>query len=113
MEIAAAKALIDVGITDLKSVFYAASLFAQERVPSCPFNKGAGITLLVVGQGWARDVFLSPTDSGLELYTRINQCGAIGATIINMSEVFDRTVTAIGLHPEAVLEIAYPEAARA
>lgn len=117
IEIATAKALIEVGMTDLKSAFYAAGYFAHtgdaERAPGCPFNKETGITLLVAGQGWARDVFLSPTGSALELYNQIVQRGSIGATIVDMSQVFNLVTARVGYHPEAVLEIAYAKGAQA
>ncbi|WP_283177322.1 MerR family transcriptional regulator [Gemmobacter sp. 24YEA27] len=113
IEIAAAKALIDVGMTDLKAAFYAASRFShsgdEARVPGCPFNKGYGITLLVAGQGWAREVFLSENETALDFYTQNIQSSAVGATIVNMSRVFDLVTTRAGFHPEAVLEIAYPK----
>jgi len=124
MEIAAAKALVDAGMSDLKSVFYAAHMFAHtgnampnnrvpERVPGCPYN-GTGITLLVAGMGWADEVFLSPKDTALGLYTKLmNRAhqSMEGCVLVNASQVFDRAVAGIGHHPEAVLAIAYPKEA--
>ena len=122
MEIAAAKALIDVGMTDLNSAFQAANRFAHvgqgpdgytpERSPGCPHTKFPGITLLVAGPGWSNEVFVSPDDNALKLYTDLTRTGAgrkEGGVFVNMSDVFDLTVSRVGYHPEEVIELAYPK----
>ncbi|MFC3060362.1 MerR family transcriptional regulator [Paenirhodobacter populi] len=126
IEIAAAKALVDAGMGDLKSAFKAANMFAHtgggplggtpERVPGCPFNKCPGITLLVAGPGWSDEVFMAPNDSALKLYTDLvfkAPAGREGCIFVNMSDVFDRVVVRVGYRPVEVLGIAYPKGATA
>ncbi len=118
MEIAVAKALVDLGV-DLKVAFHAAGGFAHtgeympgspERAPGCPFNKHPGITLIAANKDWSDEVFLSPNDSALELYNSLLSRGGIGAVILDAGAIFDIVTVRLGYHPEKVLEVAYPKA---
>lgn len=123
MEIAVAKALIDVGMTDLQAAFRAADAFAHagqgplpgtpERAPGCPFKDAPGITLIVANKDWSDEIFLSPTDSAMKLYADIfsRRIGNAGAVILNASDVFDRVTSRLGYHPDEVMGAAYTKTA--
>ncbi|NSZ15342.1 MerR family transcriptional regulator [Agrobacterium vitis] len=130
MEIAVAKALIDSGVTDLGSAFYAAKLFAYsggdafseqpenpeqpvqpERFPALPHSKeGAknGRSLLCVSGKRAYATFWKPGDDPFfDILAGLDE--PLGFVMLLVDELFDRVVGVLGYHPQAILDAAYPE----
>lgn len=113
MEIAVAKALIDVGMSDMQRVTYAAAGFAHTgdgaignrpgRVPGCPFKEGK--TLLLVGPN-RTDEYQLLSSERLGLAAAILQHG-IGAVVIDVSQVFEITLRRAGLDPAEAIREAY------
>ena len=115
MEIAVAKALIDVGVKDLTAAFEVAREFAHTgdgpvfnqpgRQPSTPFNE-VGITLLCVGEKRSECVHWQPGKDPLSIiFSRLKK--PEGIIILHMNKLFDRVTSALGYHPEKVLQDAY------
>lgn len=116
MEIAVAKALIDVCMTDMQRVTEAAAGFAHTgngaigdrpgRQPGFPFKDGK--TLLIVGPDRSGEYQIGPNDHPLGLLAAIKEHG-MGAVVIDASEVFWVTLRRAGLDPEAAIKEAYGE----
>ena len=111
MEVATAKALIDVGL-QTSNAFQAAGRFAHMgsgRLPSLP-APGDGKTLLCVAG--SRSVTIQQTPTGDAFGTARHLLGKPpGFVVLDISELFDRVCGALGFHPEAVLAQAYPDGA--
>lgn len=113
MEVAVAKALLDVGLTDMQRVTSAAVGFAHTgdgaigsrpgRAPGCPFKEGK--TLLIVGPNRTEEYQLLSSER-LGLATAILQHG-IGAVVIDVSEVFEITLHRARLDPAEAIRVAY------
>lgn len=113
MEVAVAKALIYVGLTDMQRVTHVAAGFAHTgdnaigsrpgRLPGLPFKEGK--TLLIVGPDRVEEYQLKATER-LGLAAAILLHG-IGAVVIDVSEVFNNTLRRAGLDPAATIRAAY------
>lgn len=106
MEIATAKALIDIGV-DLADAFHAAAMFAHagddSRSPSLPFTSQA-YTLLCVAGNHSDVVEWVP---GIDILASIRLAlhRPLGFVVLQMNPLFDRVTTALGYHPEEVLDL--------
>jgi hypothetical protein len=124
MEIATAKALIDAGMSDLKTVFAAAAMFAHTdcvllgeppRKVGLPIFPGGGVTLLAAAPHRAEVVYLDADcqSSGIDLCAKLMGrptsvfADPAGCVITNMSHVLDRLATGLGLSPQDVLAAEY------
>lgn len=111
MEIAVAKALIDLGV-DLGDAFRAGAMFAhtgdEERMPSVPFN-GPVFTLLFVAGDCSTEIAWTPGEDALSK-ARSELGRPDGFTVLEVNPVFDRAAVALGYHPEAIIEAAYGRA---
>lgn len=119
MEIGTAKALLDAGLGSVDDAFKAASSFAHvgsgplsglypRREPSFPFDNSNsnGTTLLCVAGGKSRAIYWKPgTDILAEVFLGFDH-GA-GVLIMPVQPVFDRIVSALGFHPQAVMDEEY------
>lgn len=116
MEIAIAKAIIDVGgMADLKDVFRAANHFAHTgpgplpgqpaRCPSLPFNVPNSKTLVIAGRGWSNEILFTAADSALHLSTKLLERG--GCVVIDASEVFWTVLRRAGIDPIDVMREGY------
>lgn len=113
MEVAIAKALIDLGVSDMQRVTNAAAAFAHTgdcingdrpaRTPGLPFEKGQ--TLLIVGPERSEEYQILPTER-LGLVAALAQHG-VGAVVLNASKVFENTLRRAGFDPAAILREAY------
>lgn len=110
MEIAVAKALIDLGV-ELADAFLTAALFAHsgddERHPSLPF-RGTGLTLLCVAGQRSTAVRWTP---GEDVTTLIRDSLLLpaGWTTLVVDDLFERVTAALGHHPYSVTDEAYGE----
>lgn len=111
MEIAIAKALIDLGV-DLVDAFRASVRFAHSgnemRMPGVPFD-GPVSTLLCVSGDRSAIVEWSPGDDVLS-DVRDQLGGPDGFVLLEVLPVFDRVAVALGYHPQAIIEAAYERA---
>ncbi|CAH1653441.1 conserved hypothetical protein [Hyphomicrobiales bacterium] len=110
MEIAIAKALVDLGV-ELADAFKAAALFAHtgddDRLPSLPF-RGVGFTLLCVSGPHSHAVQWKPdVDTVADVRVMLRQ--PKGWTTLEVMPVFDRVTVTLGYHPSAVVDEAYGE----
>lgn len=113
MQIAVAKALIDVGMTDMQQVTHAAGCFAHtgdmaignrpERIPGFPFKEGK--TLLIAGPERSEEYQLLSSER-LGLAAAIFKHG-VGAVVINVSAVFENTLRRAGFDPIEITREAY------
>lgn len=107
MEIATAKALIDIGV-DLSDAFHAGAMFAhtgdEHRLPGLPFTAEA-YTLLCVARNHSDVVAWKP---GTDILANIRLAlhGPLGFVVLQMNPLFDRVTVALGYHPEEVLDLA-------
>lgn len=110
MEIAIAKALVDLGV-ELADAFKAASAFAHtgdgERDPSLPFRE-AGVTLLCVA-GSRSGEFLWKPGTDITAVIRLHLGRPIGWTTLEVLPVVDRVTSALGYHLQKVIDEAYGE----
>ncbi|MFG1303687.1 hypothetical protein V5F34_06060 [Xanthobacter autotrophicus] len=110
MEIAVAKALIDLGV-ELVDAFKAAASFShagdEERRPSLPY-RGQGFTLLCVAGQQSTEVFWKPGEDITE-EIRIRLAQPFGWTTLFVDDLFDRVVSALRHHPQAVIDEEYGE----
>lgn len=108
MEVAMGAALIQRGIAP-RDAFRAAAMFAHTgadgRQIAVPFP--TGMTLLCVDRERSAVVHIDDRGTVEEMLQELK--AAEGFYILRANEVFDRVVTAVGWHPEAVLEAAYSE----
>jgi hypothetical protein len=116
MEFAVAKAIMEIGFQrDAETAFKAAAGFAHvghestdglhaERLPGFPFYEG--FTLLCTS---GEHTTVVQHDPGSDQLTniRINLRRPMGFLVIDMSEVFERTVSALGYHPQEQIDLAY------
>jgi hypothetical protein len=132
MEIAVAKALIDIGFADLSRAFSAARHFAHvghvrqtlndkpNRVPGLPFDDGGTASptfLLVSGDRSAEFFWQKALGKSAYAYMKHELFGEMtvhdGFVTLDLSAVFERVATALGYNPRAILAEAYRwEAAR-
>ena len=114
MEIAAVKALVDLGVTDLKRAFSAAAVFAQEETgpgggwpdahETRPALRQAGYPF--PGIDWT---LLVLTSGGAELIRATDLNSLHDAAFINISLLFARVVKELGGDPVEELRRAYQE----
>jgi len=117
IEIAMAKALTEAGMTDMPTVFQAASSFSHggthrpitaERLPGMPFDISEGRTLLIAGPQWSEVIFFKNDESAISLFAKMRPRGsALRCVVIDATDVFLRVIRAIGLEPHTVIREAY------
>ena len=112
MEVATAAAAMRCGASS-KTAFYAGAKFGHSgmgavasspaRQPAFPFDIRHGRTFLFVS---ADRAIVEPWGGLTPTWYRIRDTfgGGEGFIAIDMTEVFDRTCSRLGLHPEAVIE---------
>lgn len=119
MEIAVAKALADLGLSAAHAI-KAAQHFAHTghgqiganpaRNPGLPFDNrvGGGFTLVCVAGERSTECFWQP---GKDVFANLRYQLGEGFVILEINDLFDRVLDALGYHPSAVMEIAYPRKA--
>lgn len=128
MQISIAAALLEVnGGMEIKQAFYAAMKFAHAghttggfvgvvakdgeatRDPGHPFHFRYGKTLLATGGGKTAIVLHDGKGDAFDkIMAKLRP--AKGFIVIDAGDVFDRVCSALGEHPNVVLDAAYPEA---
>ncbi len=108
IEIAVAKALTDLGL-DVSTAFEASARFAHisgsKRLPGLPYPD-ALYTVLCVGGGRSEMLAWEPGQDFLTMARHhLLNPDAFATLVIN--DLFDRVVTALGYHPQAVIDEAY------
>ncbi|WP_265502209.1 MerR family transcriptional regulator [Paracoccus beibuensis] len=115
IEISIAKALLDVGHTDLKLISRSAAEFAHvgtsrpgrpRRLPGLPFGVPNSRTLFIVSPTRADAFLLQEGTSALAFYAAAMPGGS-GATIIDASRVFDDVMTILGISAQLTLREEY------
>lgn len=119
IEIGIAKALLDAGLGSVDSAFRAASAFAHigngplpniqpRRDPGFPFDTAsiAGRTLLWVSGDRSTIEFIKPNEDSFTTL-RADLLDREGFVVLQVDKVFARIVTALGYHPQAILDDEY------
>lgn len=105
MEIATAKALVDVG-AELIDAFRAAAMFAhtgdEERLPGLPFANDAYTLLCMAGDRSTVVEWEPGTDVLANIRHDLGR--PLGFVILQVNPLFDRVTSSLGYHPEAVLD---------
>lgn len=130
MQIGMASALIKAGGgMDIKAAFNAAMHFAhigegpsgyvgsgsftddgeRRRDPGFPYHYSYGRTLLATANGNTAIVLNKASeDSFWAIYRKLQR--AEGFTVVDAGAIFDRICSGFGVHPNEILDAAYPEA---
>jgi len=111
MEVAVAKALGDVGLSAANAVL-AAKRFAHAgdvepiRFPGLPFDDRGklGNTMLCAAGGQSSVVFSTP---GTDVLSKISARLGRGFVVLEINDLFDNVVAALGYHPTDVMATAY------
>ncbi|MFG1280600.1 MerR family transcriptional regulator [Xanthobacter autotrophicus] len=110
IEIALAKALIDVGV-ELAAAFQAASDFAhsgdENRLPGLPFTGERHTLLCVAGQRSTVFAWTPGQDPTADIQNELGW--PLGWSTVDVGEVFNRVAVALGHHPQAVIDEEYGE----
>lgn len=126
MEIAVAKALVDIGFGDLARAFKAARHFAHmgyirqtlnekpNRVPGLPFDNGGSGSrtfLLVAGDRSAEFFWRQAMGNSAHSHMKLELFGDVsshdGFVMADLTSVFERVATALGYNPRAIMAEAY------
>lgn len=107
IEIAVAAALARAGV-DVAPAFKAAHRFAhsadEQRLPALPFQDGR--TLLCVAGDRAIEVQSQPGEDWHSVARHLLGRPEV-MTVLDVSDLFDRSVAALGLHPQRVIDEGY------
>lgn len=116
IEIAMAKALIEAGMTDMPTIFQAASSFSHSqtkktkeptREAGMPFNVEGARTLLIAGPKWSEVIFFKTDDAAISLFAKMRPHGTLRCVVVDATDVFHRVINAIGLESHKVIREAY------
>lgn len=109
MEIATAAALVDAGV-DIPHAFRAAHRFAHvggpPRLPALPFPGAVG-TLIAMASGEARVMAWKPGEDVYAIARSHLRGHGPAITLLDVGNVFERAVSAVGHNPQAILSEAY------
>jgi len=125
MEVAVADALIKVGVSSVQDAIEAAQGFSHMapgrsgwageqpagpmRLPGLPYHHRHGVTGLFVFNGGS-SVRLIDDDGQIDLWTVTPEASRVpGFIFLNVSRAFEDVCARLALHPDEVLDEAYPK----